>query len=114
MYKKIFDFSALCVGEILFIIFSPTGKPYSFGHPSIESIAKRFSNRSLPLQETTDGPIETYHKERINLLVQDFNHIQDQLYVIKEKKKEIALAQWLHGTEIRHWWKAPIDQDNLR
>ncbi|MBA0749460.1 hypothetical protein Gogos_003385 [Gossypium gossypioides] len=26
--------------EILFIIFSPTGKPYLFGHPSIEYVAK--------------------------------------------------------------------------
>ncbi|KAB2025167.1 hypothetical protein ES319_D06G133400v1, partial [Gossypium barbadense] len=39
--------------------------------------------------------------ERINLLVQDFNDVQDQLDVIKEKQKEIALAQRSHGKEIR-------------
>ncbi|MBA0879818.1 hypothetical protein Goshw_002852, partial [Gossypium schwendimanii] len=50
-----------------------------FGHPSVESVAKRFSNTSQHLDETTDAPIETYHKERINVLVQDFNDVQEQL-----------------------------------
>ncbi|MBA0662232.1 hypothetical protein Goklo_006398, partial [Gossypium klotzschianum] len=48
------------------------------------------------------------------LLVQDFSDVQDLLDVIKERQKEIALAQRSHGTKIRHWWKAPIDHLNLR
>ncbi|TYI77307.1 hypothetical protein E1A91_D06G135300v1 [Gossypium mustelinum] len=101
IYKKISELSILCGGEILFITFSPAGKPFSFGHPSVESVAKRFSNASQHLEETIDAPVETYRKERINLLVQDFND-------------EIALAQRSNGTEICHWWKAPIDQLNLK
>ncbi|MBA0880000.1 hypothetical protein Goshw_002233 [Gossypium schwendimanii] len=113
-YKKISELSTLFCGEILFIIFSLTGKPYSFGHPFVESVAKRFSNTSQPLEETIDGLVVIYRKERIKLLVQDFTDVQDQLDVIKEKQKEIALAQRSHGTEIHHLWKAPIDQLNLR
>ncbi|MFQ6652751.1 hypothetical protein Gotur_024469 [Gossypium turneri] len=79
IYKKISKLYTLCGGEILFIIFSPTGKPYLFGHPSVEFVAKRFSHASQHLEETTDAPVETYCKERINLLVQDFNDVQDQL-----------------------------------
>ncbi|TYG64889.1 hypothetical protein ES288_D06G143000v1 [Gossypium darwinii] len=101
IYKKISMFSTLCGGEILFIIFSPAGKPYSFGYPSVES-------------ETTDAPVETYRKERTNLLVQDFNDVQEQLDVIKEKQKDISLVQRSDGTEICHWWKGPIDQLNLK
>ncbi|MBA0633620.1 hypothetical protein Godav_028955, partial [Gossypium davidsonii] len=88
IYKKISELSILCGGDILLIIFSPAGKPYSFGHPSVESVAKHFSNTSQHLEETTDAPVETYRKEQINLLS--------------------------HGTEIRRWWKAPIDQLNLK
>ncbi|MBA0839279.1 hypothetical protein Goarm_005026, partial [Gossypium armourianum] len=40
--------------------------------------------------------------------------VQDLLDVIKERQKEIALAQRAHGTESRHWLKAPIDHLNLR
>ncbi|MBA0575076.1 hypothetical protein Golob_024333, partial [Gossypium lobatum] len=47
--------------EILFIIFLSGGKPYSFGHPSVESVNKRFLNVSQPLNDTTDAPIEAYH-----------------------------------------------------
>ncbi|MFQ6665702.1 hypothetical protein Gotur_032331, partial [Gossypium turneri] len=75
----------------------------SFGHPSVESVAKRFSDASKHFEETTGAPIETYRKQRINLLVKYVNDVQHQLHVIKEKQKEIALAQRSHGTEIRHW-----------
>ncbi|MBA0672857.1 hypothetical protein Goklo_007419, partial [Gossypium klotzschianum] len=60
--KKTSDLSTLFGGEILFILFSPTGKPYSFCHPSIESVAKRFWNTNKPLNETTDVLVEAYHK----------------------------------------------------
>ncbi|MBA0662230.1 hypothetical protein Goklo_006398, partial [Gossypium klotzschianum] len=59
IYKKISELSTLCGGEILFIIFSPAGKPYSFGHPSAESVAKHFSNASQHLEETTDALVES-------------------------------------------------------
>ncbi|MBA0664506.1 hypothetical protein Goklo_004492 [Gossypium klotzschianum] len=44
IYKKISELSTLCGGEILFIIFSPIGKPYSLGYPSHEYVAKNFLN----------------------------------------------------------------------
>ncbi|MBA0868770.1 hypothetical protein Goshw_018592, partial [Gossypium schwendimanii] len=49
IYKKISELSTLCGGEIPFITFSSTGKPYSFGHPSIESIAKHISMQANAL-----------------------------------------------------------------
>ncbi|MBA0788136.1 hypothetical protein Gotri_025685, partial [Gossypium trilobum] len=76
IYKKLFELSTLCGGEILFIIFSLAVKAYSFGHSSFVSFAKRFSNPSQPLNETINAPVETY--------------------------------------QICHWWKALIDQLNLR
>ncbi|MBA0788137.1 hypothetical protein Gotri_025685, partial [Gossypium trilobum] len=72
-----------CGGEILFIIFSLAVKAYSFGHSSFVSFAKRFSNPSQPLNETINAPVETYRKVRKDLLVQDFNEVQDQLDGIK-------------------------------
>ncbi|MBA0626598.1 hypothetical protein Godav_004241, partial [Gossypium davidsonii] len=68
------------------------GKPYSFGHPSVEPVAKRFFNASQPLNETIDAPVEAYCKVRINLHVQDFNVVPEKLHAIK-KQKEIDMAQ---------------------
>ncbi|TYI61270.1 hypothetical protein E1A91_D10G161200v1, partial [Gossypium mustelinum] len=46
VYKKISELSTLCGGEILFIIFSPTSKQYSFRHPFVEFVAKRILNQT--------------------------------------------------------------------
>ncbi|MBA0696359.1 hypothetical protein Goari_002915, partial [Gossypium aridum] len=62
IYQKISEISTLCGGEIVFIIFSPTGKPYSFCHPSVESVLKRLWNPNQPLNETTHAPIEAYRR----------------------------------------------------
>ncbi|MBA0684195.1 hypothetical protein Goari_025790 [Gossypium aridum] len=62
IYKKISELSTLCGYEILFIIFSPKAKHYSFAHPSIKSVTKRFLNPNQPLYETTDAPVEAYRK----------------------------------------------------
>ncbi|MBA0878233.1 hypothetical protein Goshw_022619, partial [Gossypium schwendimanii] len=48
---------------ILFIIFSPTGKPYLFGHPSVEYVAKQFLIPSQPLNETIHAPVKAYRKK---------------------------------------------------
>ncbi|MFQ6664644.1 hypothetical protein Gotur_031686 [Gossypium turneri] len=74
---KTFELSTLFGGEILFIIFSPIGKPYSFRHHSVESVAKRFWNPNQPLNETTHAPVEADRKVRIKLLVKDFNEVHD-------------------------------------
>ncbi|MFQ6665698.1 hypothetical protein Gotur_032331 [Gossypium turneri] len=71
IYKKISELSTLCGGEILFIIFSPTRKPYSFGHPSVESVAKRFSDASKHFEETTGAPIETYQFNNLISITRD-------------------------------------------
>ncbi|MFQ6631770.1 hypothetical protein Gotur_008532, partial [Gossypium turneri] len=100
--------------EILFIIFSPKGKPYLFAHPSIKSVTKRFLNPNQPLYETTDAPVEAYRKVRIKSLVQDYNEVHDQLDASKEKQKAFSLAQQSGGSESHHWWKTPIYQLNPR
>ncbi|KAG4129994.1 hypothetical protein ERO13_D09G114266v2 [Gossypium hirsutum] len=114
IYKKISELSTLCGCDILFIIFSPKGKPYSFAHPSIEAVTKRFLNPHQPLYETTDALVEAYRKVRIKSLVQDYNEVHDQLDASKEKQKAFSLAQQSCGSESHHWWKTPIYQLNPR
>ncbi|MBA0869780.1 hypothetical protein Goshw_003197, partial [Gossypium schwendimanii] len=53
---------------ILFIIFSPSGKPYLFGHPFVQSTTKRFLNPNQPLNKTIYAHVEAFPKVRINLL----------------------------------------------
>ncbi|MBA0869918.1 hypothetical protein Goshw_005236, partial [Gossypium schwendimanii] len=62
---KIFVISTLCGGEILFIIFSPIGKPFLFGYPSVQSATKQFLNPSQSFNETIYAPVEALSKVRL-------------------------------------------------
>ncbi|KAK8588936.1 hypothetical protein V6N12_023346 [Hibiscus sabdariffa] len=71
IYKKISEITTLCGADFLFICFSPAGKPFSFGHHSIKSIAKRFLDNNIPpSDDNTRHLVENYLKERINNIIQ--------------------------------------------
>ncbi|XP_042466222.1 agamous-like MADS-box protein AGL62 [Zingiber officinale] len=42
LFKKAAELSVLCGAEIAVLAFSPSGKPFSFGHPSVDSVLARF------------------------------------------------------------------------
>ncbi|XP_030936113.1 MADS-box transcription factor 23-like [Quercus lobata] len=46
--KKASELVTLCGAEVGVVVFSPAGKPFSFGHPSVESVANRFLKRNPP------------------------------------------------------------------
>ena len=45
--KKASELVTLCGAEVGVVVFSPAAKPFSFGHPSVESVANRFLNKTL-------------------------------------------------------------------
>ncbi|TYI33779.1 hypothetical protein ES332_A04G158300v1 [Gossypium tomentosum] len=99
IYKKISELSILCGTENLFIVFSPTGKPFSFGCPSIESVSNRFLSRN----------------RTFSLKLTHYNEIHSQMDGIKRKKKVLVSAQQTSETNnTNHWWKTPIHQCNPR
>lgn len=44
LFKKASELNTLCGADIAVIVFSPGGKVYSFGHPSVELVLNRFLN----------------------------------------------------------------------
>uniref|UniRef100_A0A0E0N8A2 MADS-box domain-containing protein n=1 Tax=Oryza rufipogon TaxID=4529 RepID=A0A0E0N8A2_ORYRU len=41
-FKKASELSILCSADVAAVVFSPAGKAYSFGHPSVECLLERF------------------------------------------------------------------------
>ncbi|KAK9041530.1 hypothetical protein V6N11_016627 [Hibiscus sabdariffa] len=77
--QKINEITTLCGADILFICFSPAGKPFSFGHPSAESIAERFLDNNIPHSDNnTRHLVESHLKERINNIILQYNEINQQ------------------------------------
>uniref|UniRef100_A0ACD5X5C4 Uncharacterized protein n=1 Tax=Avena sativa TaxID=4498 RepID=A0ACD5X5C4_AVESA len=43
LFKKASELAILCGAEVATVVFSPAGKAFSFGHPSVEAILERFA-----------------------------------------------------------------------
>lgn len=56
LLKKASDLAVLCGGHVAAIAFSPGGKPFSFGHPSVEALIDRFMGRTAPAM----GPVPVH------------------------------------------------------
>lgn len=42
LFKKATELSILCGAEMALVVFSPAGKPFTFGHPSVDLVADRY------------------------------------------------------------------------
>ncbi|KAK8633991.1 hypothetical protein V6N13_014820 [Hibiscus sabdariffa] len=91
IYKKISEITILCGTDILFICFSPAGKPFSFSHPSIDSVVNcLFNNNTLPPIDNTHPLVEAHRKEKINETIECYNEASRQSDATREKQKLLA------------------------
>ncbi|XP_059288656.1 agamous-like MADS-box protein AGL61 [Lycium ferocissimum] len=107
LYKKASELVALCDVDIGIIFFSPTGKPYSFLHPTAEAVIDRFLNPNSQLSESTHL-IAVDSRNKVN----ELNNLGNELMSIEEA----ARAQALQLDEMKvngqkGWWES-IDQFN--
>lgn len=109
--KKASELVTLCGVEVGFLVFSTAGKPYSFGHPSFESIASRFLNEIPPPQDNIHSLIRAHQTVRINNLNQLQNELSDRLDAEKGRWK--ALQQTNKGKQdSQDWWETPVEELN--
>ncbi|KAJ6707710.1 AGAMOUS-LIKE 58-RELATED [Salix viminalis] len=84
IYKKASELVTLCGAEVAVLVFSPAGKPFSFGHPSLESLANRLLGQNMAPSDNTHPLVEAHRKEGTG-----------------EKSSQ-------------GWWEAPIDELSLQ
>ncbi|KAL0729456.1 hypothetical protein Bca4012_025549 [Brassica carinata] len=57
LFKKASELCTLCDVRIAVIVFSPSGKVYSFGHTKVETVINRFENNDHPQPNMQLGEI---------------------------------------------------------
>lgn len=92
LFKKATELSVLCGTQIALIVFSLGGRAYSFGHPDVQSIISRFSNRNR-----VQNPQESAHASRIRCALlkgmkQQFDQKSQELATKKKRGREIEAA----------------------
>ncbi|KAG7963506.1 hypothetical protein I3843_09G121900 [Carya illinoinensis] len=111
VYKKASELATLCGAEVAVVVFSPAGKPFSFGHPSVESVTSRFLNQNPdPHGDRTHPLVEAHRRVRINELSQQYSELVNQLEVERERGKELQKLTKARPGEDKGWWEAPIEE----
>lgn len=111
IYKKLSELITLTGTEAAILVFSPGGKPFSFGHPSIENVLDRFVENPSNADGTHEL-VEEYRRARIEELTQKYDEMQQQLDDDKEKGSK--LKDKIQGNERGDWWNAPVEELNLQ
>ncbi|CAA7032970.1 unnamed protein product [Microthlaspi erraticum] len=113
LFKKASELCTLCGAEVGIIVFSPAKKPFSFGHPSVESVLDRYlsrNNLSLAQSQQLQGNNPGSSCELNIRLTQTLSELEE------EKKKGQAMEEMRKANESRsliNWWERPVEEMNL-
>ncbi|PRQ29405.1 putative transcription factor MADS-type1 family [Rosa chinensis] len=90
LFKKAHEIATLCGAEVAIVVFSPGGKPFSFGNPNVDSVADRFLNQEEE-DNTDDRGVRRSGKvvERLNQQLAD---VVKNLEAEKKRGEVIAKA----------------------
>ncbi|OWM77522.1 agamous-like MADS-box protein AGL61 [Punica granatum] len=118
IYKKASELVAMCGVEVGVVVFSPTGKPYSFGHPSVRAVLNKFLNRNAP--PPTDNRLQPFIDANIRMRRDGYNDYVNQLLArlddAKERGKDLsritrATSEGNSSNWARRWWeKSPEER----
>ncbi|XP_016497146.2 agamous-like MADS-box protein AGL29 [Nicotiana tabacum] len=107
LYKKSSELIAECGVDVGIVASSPTGKPFSFFHPTDDAVIARFQNPDMQLSQTT-GLVAAHAQNKVNSL----NSRLEEL----DTREDAAIAQArfydkMIKTRQSGWWES-IEQLN--
>ncbi|CAM8904258.1 unnamed protein product [Rhodiola kirilowii] len=121
IFGKASELSTLCGAQVAIMIFSPGGKLYSFGHPSVEAVMARFESRNWhngspdqfsPSPYGADSMRLAYKAEKTRRLKMELEMILQRIESEKRKSRALDLA-WDGVCARNHWWNTKIKEMNL-
>ncbi|KAE8775449.1 hypothetical protein D1007_52006 [Hordeum vulgare] len=105
LVKKAFELSVLCGAQVALIVFSPAGKPYTYGHTSVDAVLDRFLLSSSGAAEV-EAEAASQQTELSELLRQEEELIKARDAEArrgKELQAEVrAAGVWIDG-DMRRW-----------
>lgn len=111
VFKKASEMATLCSTEVGVVVFSESGKPFSYGNPSIESVAHRFIQQQQN-QNDAHFMIEAHHQARVDDIIRMHNELESQLEVDRYRSKELQERERAKASEDQGgpgWWNQPIE-----
>ncbi|KAI4318746.1 hypothetical protein MLD38_032416 [Melastoma candidum] len=110
LFKKASELCTLCGVEIAVIVFSPAGKPFSFGHHEVDTVIERFLTRRPKPAESMPAcqNLEAHRNNNIRELNFMLTHLLNQTEF--ERKNGEELERLRIANEKQVWWELPIER----
>ncbi|KAL6516502.1 hypothetical protein OROGR_019807 [Orobanche gracilis] len=112
LVRKASELSNLCNVDVGLVIYSPTGKPYSFFHPTVESVIGRSVRTPNQRSNNDDGSrlIEAYTRTRVSQLNKMLGKLFEHLEAEKGQEKELEVLKNEGGCSYgRDFRNEPLD-----
>ncbi|XP_051230510.1 agamous-like MADS-box protein AGL61 [Lolium perenne] len=109
LFKKASELAILCGAEVAAVVFSPAGKAFSFGHPSVEAILERFAPTGVAAGGGVSGAGED-NKQLVELNRQ-YGELRAQLDAEKARKERVEEAmakQRAEASPVAAWLEADV------
>ncbi|XP_042460082.1 agamous-like MADS-box protein AGL29 [Zingiber officinale] len=111
IFAKASDISTLCGVDVVVMMYSPAGNPYSFGSPSVDQVVDRFLlGNLLQFDANTSLNLNHVHQQ----LSQEYMDLSNQLEAAKDRsvnlKDRIANAQTQEFDVARDINKSSLEQ----
>ncbi|VAH70388.1 unnamed protein product [Triticum turgidum subsp. durum] len=113
LFKKASELAVLCGAEVAAVVFSPAGKAFSFGHPSVEAILDRFvpSAAQHPGAVVAGAGLGAAGDRNLAELNRQYGELRTQLEAEKARKEraEEAMAkERAAGNQMAVWLDADL------
>jgi len=110
LFKKASELCTLCGADAALVVFSPSGKVFSFGHPNLDTVIDRYLSLVPPQNNDTMQFIEAHRNANVRELNAQLTQINNTLDA--EKKIGDELSNLHKETEAMFWWACPVDGMN--
>ncbi|KAM3240319.1 hypothetical protein ACQJBY_053790 [Aegilops geniculata] len=104
LVKKAFELSVLCGAQVALIVFSPAGKPYTYGHTSVDAVLDRFLLSSPGDAEAAEAASQQTDLSELLRQEEELIKARDaEARRGKELQAEVrAAGVWIDG-DMRRW-----------
>ncbi|AES67398.1 putative transcription factor MADS-type1 family [Medicago truncatula] len=110
LFKKASELCTLCGADAALVVFSTSGKVFSFGHPNLDTVIDRYLSLVPPQNNDTVQFIEAHRNANVRELNAQLTQINSTLEA--EKKIGDELSNLHKETQAKFWWACPADGMN--
>ncbi|KAE9589335.1 hypothetical protein Lal_00000102 [Lupinus albus] len=108
LFKKASELCTLCGAEVALIVFSPSDKAFSYGHPNVNAVIDRYMMKPQPPNSVTTQLVEAQHRANERELNAHLSQINADMEI--EKLCNDEMNRQMKEAQAQFWWASPIEE----